>query len=91
MIKHYNITVSGKVQGVFFRASTKEKALELGLTGFVKNQADGSVYIEAEGASKQLDVLIDWCKIGPTHARVENVHYLPGEVIGFKSFEIKYF
>jgi acylphosphatase len=46
---HYQITVSGKVQGVWFRKSTQDKARELGLRGFVRNQPDGSVYIEASG------------------------------------------
>ncbi|MDG1850558.1 MAG: acylphosphatase, partial [Gammaproteobacteria bacterium] len=47
-MKHINVTVSGRVQGVYFRATTKEVADTLGVTGFVKNQADGSVYLEAE-------------------------------------------
>lgn len=58
-MKHYNITVSGKVQGVFYRASTKEKAEQLGIKGFVRNQSDGTVYIEAEGEVSQLDAFID--------------------------------
>jgi acylphosphatase len=49
MKKHFNIRISGRVQGVFFRASTKAKAEELGISGFVQNEPDGSVYIEAEG------------------------------------------
>jgi acylphosphatase len=48
-MKHWNIKVTGKVQGVFFRASTKAVADQLGVKGFVKNLSDGSVYIEAEG------------------------------------------
>ena len=90
MTKHFNITVSGKVQGVYYRASTKHKAEELGIVGFVKNQSDGSVYIEAEGEMPQLSALIDWCKMGPNHAKVENVHFVPGEVQGFKGFDIRY-
>lgn len=90
MTKHFNITVSGKVQGVFYRASTKRKAEELGISGFVKNMPDGSVYIEAEGEMPQLSGLIDWCKIGPRHSNVENVHFVPGEVMNFKGFDIRY-
>ncbi|HNP17494.1 MAG TPA: acylphosphatase [Fulvivirga sp.] len=89
MIKHYNITVSGKVQGVFYRASTKHKAEELGITGFVRNEPSGIVYIEAEGQMAQLSALIDWCKIGPKHARVENVHFYPGDIMDFEGFAIR--
>ena len=89
MIKHLKITVSGRVQGVFYRASTKHKAEELGIAGFVRNEPDGTVYIEAEGEMPQLSALIDWCKQGPTHANVENVHFIKGEVMNFKGFDIK--
>ncbi len=88
-MKHYNITVSGKVQGVFYRASTKQKALALGVKGFVKNMPDGTVYIEAEGTYSQLNELIDWCKQGPKFSKVENVHYSPGELNAFDDFEIR--
>lgn len=54
-MRHINVTVSGRVQGVYFRASTKEVADSLGISGFVKNQPDGSVYLEAEGESEILD------------------------------------
>lgn len=89
-MKHYNITVSGKVQGVFYRANTQDKAKELGIKGWVRNEADGSVYIEAEAEKEKLDQLIDWCKEGPSRARVENVHYDVGEVVGFEKFEVRY-
>jgi len=89
-MKHYNITVSGRVQGVFYRASTRDKAQELGLKGWVKNQSDGTVYIEAEGEKAVLDQLIDWCKQGPPRAKVENVHYEVGEEMGFEKFEVRY-
>ena len=68
------ITISGNVQGVFFRSSAKKKALELQLTGFVKNLGDGLVYIEAQGSTKNLEDFIDWCHIGPRHANVRGVH-----------------
>ena len=50
MIKHFDITVQGKVQGVWFRDSTMKEAKRLGINGFVRNEPDGSVYVEAEGA-----------------------------------------
>lgn len=90
-MKHYNISVFGKVQGVFYRASTKTKALELGLKGFVKNRPDGSVYIEAEGDEEDLQQLMDWCKTGPSNAVVSEVQMEKSEMVGFNKFEIRYF
>lgn len=88
-MKHYNITISGKVQGVFYRDSTKNKAQELGVKGWVRNEPNGTVYMEAEGGRDALDKLIDWCKQGPPRAKVENVHYEVGEVEGFEKFEVR--
>jgi acylphosphatase len=68
-----SITISGKVQGVFFRQTAKEKALELGLTGQVKNLRDGNVYIIASGTKEQLAAFTDWCKKGPPRAVVTGV------------------
>jgi acylphosphatase len=87
-VLHLNIQVSGKVQGVFYRASTKSKADELKLKGFVRNEPNGDVYIEAEGSETQLNELISWCKKGPTHARVTDVKVNPSAVKNFKTFEI---
>jgi acylphosphatase len=87
-ISHINIHVSGKVQGVFYRASTKEKADELGVKGFVRNEPNGDVYIEAEGNEKQLEEFISWCRKGPTHARVTDVKINPSAAKDFKTFEI---
>lgn len=87
---HKNITVKGRVQGVFYRASAYEKATEIGLVGFVKNLMDGSVYIEAEGTSDQLEALILWCKQGPTYANVESVHAEAGKLEEFQKFEIRH-
>lgn len=67
------IIIFGKVQGVWFRQSTKEKALELGITGEVSNQPDGTVKIIATGKNEQLSIFTDWCKLGPPKAKVENV------------------
>ena len=69
------IKVFGYVQGVFFRYTTRKVAKILGLTGFVKNMADGSVYIEAEGPEDKLLELLEFSKKGPEHARVEGVEY----------------
>lgn len=90
MIAHYDITVEGKVQGVFYRASAKKKAIQLGVKGFVRNQADGSVFIEAEGSLAQLDQLIAWCRQGPPASRVKNVQFQTRAVEGYEQFEVKY-
>lgn len=69
-MKAVSIRVSGKVQGVFFRASTKNEADRLGIQGMVRNEPDGSVYIEAEGEEKSLAQFVEWCRKGPTKAIV---------------------
>jgi acylphosphatase len=89
MIQHLKIRIYGKVQGVFYRASTKEKADELGLKGFVRNEPDGSVYAEAEGTNEQLDKLINWCRQGPVGAKVVDVNCERGEIRQFEQFEIR--
>ena len=89
MIRHLNIAVSGKVQGVFFRATAKEVAESLGLRGFVKNQNDGSVYIEVEGETADLDRYVSWCCQGPPRAVVSNVGVADGTVVEFTGFEIR--
>lgn len=88
MIKHFSIRVSGKVQGVFFRASTKEKGLELSLKGFVRNEPDGSVYIEAEGEENNLTLFKEWCAHGPCHARVDHIDTKEAAPKGFNDFSI---
>ncbi len=65
--------VSGKVQGVFFRASTRERALDLGLSGRATNLPDGRVDVIAEGDAGALDALEAWLHQGPPAARVESV------------------
>lgn len=87
MNKHVNITVSGRVQGVWFRASTEQKALELALTGFVQNQPNGNVYIEAEGSEEALDKLVNWCQNGPLLARVDQVIVEGAPLVGYEGFE----
>lgn len=87
---HYNLTISGKVQGVFFRKSARDKAWELGITGYAMNMPDGSVHIEAEGEQDKLDEFMAWCKKGPEGARVDKLESGRGEEIKFDKFEIRY-
>jgi acylphosphatase len=65
--------VSGRVQGVFFRASTRDRACELGLRGSAVNLDDGRVEVIAAGDAKALDALADWLRRGPPNARVDHV------------------
>jgi len=67
------ILIRGRVQGVFYRHSTKQKAQALALSGWVRNLADGSVEIEAEGSKEGIDSLIAWCHQGPPNAIVDSV------------------
>jgi acylphosphatase len=83
------VKVSGKVQGVFFRVSTQRKAEELGVKGWVKNEKDGTVVIEAEAQQETLSTFIEWCNQGPQGARVDNVEVSDGEIKNYTSFEIK--
>jgi acylphosphatase len=79
MRKHLTITIYGKVQGVGFRWSAIEQALELDLTGFVRNQDRDQVYIEAEGEVDRLKQFLAWCHRGPQGANVEKVDYQSSE------------
>jgi acylphosphatase len=67
------IFVSGRVQGVFFRAATADEADQLGIKGFARNRSDGTVEIVAEGKRKHLEMLLAWAHTGPRHARVDDV------------------
>jgi len=88
-MKHLSIHIEGKVQGVFFRASTEEKADELNIKGFVRNENDGSVYIEAEGEENALREFTAWCQHGPSRAIVHNVIVNEGVLKNFSDFEIR--
>ena len=88
MVQTISITISGKVQGVFFRQSTREKARKLNITGTVSNQRDGSVQIVATGPKEQLDVLINWCRKGPSKAKVDNLVTMELPFREFKDFMI---
>ena len=84
------IWIYGMVQGVFFRHSAKRTAEELGLAGFVRNEPDGSVYIEAEGEREVLDKFLDWCRKGPAYAKVERVDFeFSDDLRGFSEFKLQ--
>ena len=75
---------------VLFRHSAKEKAEELDIFGFVRNESDGTVYIEAEGEEGTLQQFVKWCKKGPVSARVQKVDFKEGKLKYFKEFKIEY-
>lgn len=84
-----HIHIIGKVQGVFFRASAKEKADALRLKGWVKNIPDGSVQIVVAGEESSVKQFIAWCKQGPKGARVSDVRVTEEpEEIKFERFVI---
>jgi acylphosphatase len=86
---HYSILVTGKVQGVFYRASARQKADQLNITGFAHNQRDGSVLVEAEGEEASLKEFVSWCRKGPANAIFEDVVVTEKENIGYLSFTVK--
>lgn len=85
---HLRIRVTGKVQGVRYRRSTWAVATRLLLRGTVRNMADGSVLIEAEGQRAALDTLIAWCRTGPPLARVQDLEITEGPVENSSGFSM---
>jgi acylphosphatase len=85
-----HVYVSGDVQGVFFRDSTRQKAEQLGLSGWVKNLPDGRVEALFEGPSKRVREMVRWCEQGPPHAGVEDVDVEFGAVEGnLSGFQVR--
>jgi acylphosphatase len=87
-MKHLNITITGRVQGVGFRFSARNAANLYGIKGFVKNLINGNVYIEAEGNDVQLKQFLNWCYNGSSYARVENIEIEEDKLKEFKFFDI---
>ncbi len=84
------VRISGRVQGVWFRQSTKEKAAELGVTGWCRNCPDASVEAVFQGEEKAVKSIIDWCHDGPKMARVDQVEVEWLDVADrFSTFEIR--
>ncbi len=71
--KSVRLIIRGRVQGVFYRASACERARALGLGGYVKNLPDRSVEAVAEGTAAAVDAFVEWCRVGPPRARVDEV------------------
>ena len=85
------VIIKGRVQGVFYRAETKNTADKLGINGYVKNLPDGSVGAVFEGDSPVVTQMLEWCNKGPMAARVENVQVEQVDVLSnFETFIIRY-
>ena len=82
------VTVSGRVQGVFFRETVRRRAESARLAGWVRNNSDGSVEAVFEGEQKAVERLVDWCREGPRGARVEWVDVATEEPEGLEGFAV---
>jgi len=90
-MKRVHVFVSGRVQGVFFRQETQNKATSLNLTGWVRNIPDGRVEAVFEGEEEDVNLMVDWCRKGPSFASVINVEVINEPCRGeFQDFNIKY-
>jgi len=85
-----HVSVAGRVQGVFFRAWTKEQADQLGVTGWVRNCPDGRVDLHIEGEEAAVERLIERLRRGPPAARVEDVHLWNVELFDYDDFEVRH-
>jgi len=83
------ITASGRVQGVWFRGTTEQRARELGVAGWAKNRPDGSVEVVAEGAPDAVDKLVAFLHEGPRRAEVASVDVVDEEPEGLSGFEVR--
>lgn len=89
--KRVHLRITGIVQGVFFRAYTRDKARALGLSGWVRNCADGSVEAVAEGPESELKQLVAWCDQGSPSSEVERVECRWEDARGeFAGFSVRY-
>ncbi|HQL90855.1 MAG TPA: acylphosphatase [Syntrophales bacterium] len=90
-MKRIRVTISGTVQGVFFRAETRSEAIRNSVRGWVRNLPDGRVEAVFEGKPEDVDRVVGWCRIGPSHAVVEGVEAVEEPYTGaFHDFEIRY-
>ena len=89
--KRVHLRIHGSVQGVFFRAKAQQKAFELELSGWIRNNSDGSVEVLAEGEGERLKSMVEWCRVGPPQAVVKHVIEDWGAATGeFEEFTIEY-
>ena len=89
-MKRVSLSIYGQVQGVFYRREAAHEAQRLRLSGFVRNETDGSVHAEAEGSKDALDSFIRWCRAGTSNARVDSVETKEIALSLNEGFEIRY-
>jgi acylphosphatase len=88
MPKAVDVRITGMVQGVSFRAYARRQAQQLGVTGWIRNEKDGSVVGHFEGPDDAVDALVDWCRHGPAYADVDDVVVSPAEPSGATGFVV---
>jgi acylphosphatase len=87
-VKRVRVTVRGRVQGVFFRADARSRAESLGLSGWIRNAADGSVEAVFEGEPERVDSMVEWCRRGPSGASVDEVEAAEEEPQAARGFRV---
>jgi acylphosphatase len=88
MGKAVDVRITGMVQGVSFRAYARQQAQGLGVTGWIRNEPDGSVAGHFEGPDEAVDALVTWCRHGPAYAEVDGVEVTGAEGTGTTSFAV---
>jgi acylphosphatase len=88
-VKRVRVLVAGRVQGVFFRAACASRAREAQVGGFVRNLPDGRVEAVFEGPDALVDRLVEWCRSGPDHARVDEIRVVAETVRGEATFRVE--
>jgi acylphosphatase len=88
--KAVTVKVTGRVQGVSFRWYAAQEAERLGVTGWVRNEPDGSVAVFAEGEDSAVDAMVSWCHAGPSYASVRHVAVTDAAPTGATGFDIRY-
>lgn len=90
-MKHLDIKVYGKVQGVFYRVSSKKEAGKLGISGYAQNMSDGTVEIRVEGEDVKLEEFLKWCRKGPILAKVAKIEHKESDNLEeYSGFKIKF-
>jgi acylphosphatase len=87
-VRRVRVVITGRVQGVFFRATCAREARSLGLAGYVRNLPDGRVEAVFEGPDARVDRMVEWCRIGPEHAHVDAVEVIPETPSGGRGFAV---
>jgi acylphosphatase len=85
---HYDVKIHGNVQGVGFRYYAKQTADVLGIFGWVRNESDGSVTLEAEGEEEKIIQFLQWCRTGPRYAKIEKVDIDVSDIKNYSDFKI---